>query len=115
MLKQIKTTDNKKKLQITSEHVPVSVFIFSNVPDYDDKPIFLCNNKPHKLIDQFIKTILKISLKAKSIDQIKYAGIIEFFYAYVNNIQNDLDRFKERNGPTNIYDDKRIKLLKMMK
>jgi hypothetical protein len=99
MLKQIKTDDETKKLQITSEHVPVSVSIFSNVPDYDDKPIFLCNNKPHKLIDQFIKTILRISLKAKSINQIKYAGIIEFLDAYVNNIQNDCDRFKERNGP----------------
>ena len=53
MLKQIKTDDESKKLQITSEHVPVSVSIFSNVPDYDDKPIFLCNNKPNKLIDQY--------------------------------------------------------------
>ncbi len=57
-------------------------------------------------------TIIRISLKAKSINQLKYAGIIEFLDAYVNNIQNDLDRFKERNGPTNIYDDKQIKLLK---
>ena len=112
MLKQIKTDDETKKLQITSEHVPVSVSIFSNVPDYDDKPIFLCNNKPHKLIDQFIKTILRISLKAKSINQIKYAGIIEFLDAYVNNIQNDCERFKTKNGPAEKYDDKQIKLLK---
>ena len=28
-----------------------------------------------------------------------------------NNIQNDCDRFKERNGPSNIYDDKKLKLL----
>jgi hypothetical protein len=41
MLKQIKTSDNEKKLQITSEHIPVSVSIFSNVPDCDDKPIFV--------------------------------------------------------------------------
>ncbi len=61
--------------------------------------LFLCNNKPHKFIDQFIKTILKISLKAKSINQIKYAGIIEFLDAHVTNIQNDLDRLKKRNGP----------------
>ncbi len=41
MLKKIKIKDNKKKLQIVFEHVPVSVSIFSNVPEYDKKPIFL--------------------------------------------------------------------------
>ncbi len=40
MLKQIETKDDEKKLQIVSEHVPVSVSIFSNVPEYDNKPIF---------------------------------------------------------------------------
>jgi hypothetical protein len=29
-----------KKLKIIIEHVPVSVSIFSNVPGYNDKPIF---------------------------------------------------------------------------
>jgi hypothetical protein len=41
MLKKVETKDNEKKLQIVSEHVPVSVSIFSNVPEYDDKPIFI--------------------------------------------------------------------------
>ncbi len=86
----------KKKIQIISDHVPVSVSIFSNVPDYDDKPIFLCNDKPDVLIHDSIRTILKISFKAKSINEIKYKGIITFLEAYVNNIQNDCDRFKER-------------------
>ena len=39
ILKKIEVKDNEKKLQITSEHVPVSVFIFSNVPEYDIKPL----------------------------------------------------------------------------
>ncbi len=34
--------------QITSEHVPVSVSIFSNVPEYDNKPIFICDSNPKK-------------------------------------------------------------------
>ena len=115
MLKDIKINDNEKKLQIVSEHVPVSVSIFSNVPDYDEKPIFLCHEKPRKLINNFIQSILKISLKAKSINQIKYANIIEFLDAYVNNIQSDYDRFIEKNGPFNTfnsYDDKQLILLK---
>ena len=55
--------------------------------------------------------LYKLFLKAKSINETKYKGIITFLDAYVNNIQNDCDRFKERNGPSNIYDDKQLKLL----
>ena len=79
MLKKIEITDNEKKLQITSEHVPVSVSIFSNVPEYDNKPIFICDSNPKKLIKYFVQNILKISLKAKSINENKYSHIIEFF------------------------------------
>jgi hypothetical protein len=106
MLKNIEVEDDEKKLKIISEHVPVSVSIFSNVPDYDNKPIFICSNKPRKLISEFIQTILQISLKAKSINQVKYANIIEFLDAYVNNIQNDFERFKAKNGSVDTYDDK---------
>ncbi len=63
MLKQIKTTDSTKILQIISDHMAVSVSIFSNVPDYDDKPILLCNYKPDILINEFMQTSLQISLK----------------------------------------------------
>ncbi len=71
MLKNIKTKDNEKKLQITSEHVPVSVSIFSNVPEFDNKSIFICDSNPKKLNKNFVQTILKISLKAKSINENK--------------------------------------------
>jgi hypothetical protein len=36
MLKKNETKNSEKKLQIVSEHVPVSVSIFSYVPEYDD-------------------------------------------------------------------------------
>ena len=114
MLKKIEITDNEKKLQVISEHVPVSVSIFSNVSDYDNKPIFLCNDKPRKLIKQFVQTILKISLKAKFINKNAYSNIIEFLAAYVNNTQKDYEKFIEINGATNIYDDKQLKLLKSL-
>ncbi len=39
MLKKIETKDKENKLQTVSEHVPVCVSIFSNVPEYDNKPI----------------------------------------------------------------------------
>jgi hypothetical protein len=87
MLKtQIKTTDSAKKLQIISDHVPVSVSIFSNVPDYDDKPTFLCNDKSDILIHELIQNVLKVALNAKSINEIKHNLIITFLDAYVKTI-----------------------------
>ena len=47
------------------------------------------------LIKNFVKTILKISLKAKSINENKYNHIIKLLDAYVNNNQNDLDNLKK--------------------
>ncbi len=55
MLKKIETKDNEKKLQIVSEHVPLSVTIFSNVPKYDVKPILICDSNPKTLIKQFVQ------------------------------------------------------------
>ncbi len=40
-----------------------------------------------------------------------YNHIIKFLDAYVNNNQNHLVKFKVRIGPSNIYDDKPLKLL----
>jgi hypothetical protein len=37
--------------------------------------------------------------------------MIELLDAYVNNIQEDLDKFKERNGPSDIYDETQFKSL----
>ncbi len=96
MLKNMKTIDKEKKLPIVSELVLVSVSIFSNVPDYDEKPIFVCNEKPRKRTDEFIQTILRISLRAKSNIQDKLANILEFLDKYVNNIQKDDVRFKTK-------------------
>ena len=59
MLQKIETKDNEKKLQIACEHVPVSVSMFSIVPEYDKKPIFIydCNTK--NLIKYFVLLFLK--------------------------------------------------------
>ena len=95
MLKNIEVEDDEKKLIIISEHVPVSVSIFFNVPGYDNKPRFICNDNPIKLISEFIKTILKISSMAEELNKNKYANIIEFLDAYVKNTKDVYDEFIE--------------------
>ncbi len=78
MFKTIKTKDEAMKLQIITEHVPVSVSIFSNVSDYDDKPIFLYNIKPDQLINEFIQTILRISLKLNLLMKLNIIILLRF-------------------------------------
>ena len=75
-LKEIKNAEDQK-LKITMEHVPVSVSILSNVPGYEQKPIFHCNNNPEELINDFVKTIYDISKKAETILLEKYKNIIK--------------------------------------
>ena len=65
MLKPMNENNNDTKLKITMEHVPVSVSILSNVPGYDQKPIFVSCNDPEELIDNFVKTLYDIAQKAK--------------------------------------------------
>ena len=58
-----------KKLKITTQHIPVSVSINSNIPGYDTA-YFICNEKPEILIDDFVKYIYEISLKAEELNKI---------------------------------------------
>ena len=56
-IQQLEVIDNDNKLKIISQHIPVSVPINSNIPDYD-KAYFICNEKSESLIDDFVKYIL---------------------------------------------------------
>ena len=42
----------------------------------------------------------------------QYSNIIKFLNDYVNNTQSHFDTFKERNGPSEKYDDRQNKLMK---
>jgi hypothetical protein len=104
------------KLQIASvlaseDYLNAIIDEMENVKTIGAKRQFIYEITLYELIKNFVKTILKISLKAKSLNENKYNHIIKFLDAYVYNNQNDLDKFKERNGPSNIYDDKQLKLL----
>jgi hypothetical protein len=47
-------------------------------------------------------------MKAKKLNEGKYSNIIEFLNDYVNNTENDYEKFKERNGPPEKNDDRQI-------
>ena len=76
-MQELKIIDDSKQLKITNKHIPVSVSVNSNVEGYDQAH-FICNEKPEVLIDDFIKYIHNISLKAEELNKIRYKKIIKF-------------------------------------
>ncbi len=64
ILQSIDDNDDKETINISFlnkilDHVPVSVSVFSNVPGYDNKPIFICDNDPDQLINNLLKQLMK--------------------------------------------------------
>ena len=83
-MEQVPVLDGRDaQLKFTNKHIPVSVSINSNVPGYD-KAYFICNESPEILVDDFIKYIYNISLKAVEINTIKYKKIINFLQKHAN-------------------------------
>ena len=87
-MKKIKVLDDSKQLKITNQHIPVSVSINSNVEGYD-KAYFICNEQPEILIDEFIKYIHQIALKAEELNRIRYKKIIKFLERLNNHDEED--------------------------
>ena len=84
-MQKLEVLDDKKQLKITNQHIPVSVSIKSNVKGFE-KEYFICNEQPEILIDDFVKYIYEISLKAEELNKYKYRKIIKFLEK-----QNDYD------------------------
>jgi hypothetical protein len=89
ILKNITTIDNNKKLQLTTDHVPVSVSILSNVDGFNTNPIFLCNESPEDLINDFVKTLKSISNKSVEILTTKYSKINDFLDILIEKCNNE--------------------------
>ena len=88
ILKKIKS-DSDKKLQFTTNHIPVSVSILSNVDGFNTTPIFLCNESPEELINNFVKTLKLISDKSIEILTPKYSKINAFLDSLITKCTND--------------------------
>ena len=82
-METLSVLDETKQLKFTYKHIPVSVSINSNVPGYDTVK-FLCNESPAVLVDDFIKYIYKISLKAEELNTIRYKKVISFLQKNAN-------------------------------
>ena len=58
--------NNTEKLQWTNKHVPASVSICSNVPEYTEPVCFISHGSPHELVEQMVEYLETISAAAMS-------------------------------------------------
>ena len=61
---ELKSTE---KLNWQSAHVPLSVSVCSNVPDYQEPKCFVSNGDPKEFIEEFIQYLVSISTKSSSL------------------------------------------------
>ena len=73
----------------------MSVSIFSNVPGYDIEPIFLCNDNPELLINDFTKQLYIISQKAKELNEFEYYNFSELINILISDAEAELAEVQE--------------------
>ena len=68
---------NTEKLNWQSAHVPLSVSVCSNVPEYQEPKCFVSSGDPKEFIEEFIQYLVSISTKSSSLLQEQYAPVFE--------------------------------------
>ena len=71
---ELKSTE---KLNWQSAHVPLSVSVCSNVPEYQEPKCFVSSGDPKEFITEFIQYLVSISTKSSSLLREKYAPVFE--------------------------------------
>ena len=66
-----------EKLNWQSAHVPLSVSVCSNVPEYQEPKCFVSGGDPKEFITEFIQYLVSISTKSSSLLREKYAPVFE--------------------------------------
>lgn len=68
---------NTDKLTWQSAHVPLSVSVCSDVPQYQEPKCFVSNGDPGQFITEFIQYLVSISTKSSSLLREQYAPVFE--------------------------------------
>ena len=68
---------NSEKLNWQSAHVPLSVSVCSNVPEYQEPKCFVSSGDPKEFIEEFIQYLVSISTKSSSLLQEQFTEVFE--------------------------------------
>ena len=86
---------NTGKLIWQSAHVPLSVSVCSNVPDYDKPKCFVSNSDPNTFTTEFIHYLTKISTKSASILREQFAPVFEALKQVPNRDESTEDQLAQ--------------------
>ena len=88
---------NTEKLNWQSAHVPLSVSVCSNAPEYQEPKCFVSSGDPKEFIEEFIQYLVSISTKSSSLLQEQFAEVFEALNnaAVFNRGQTNEDRLAQ--------------------
>ena len=93
---------NTEKLNWQSSHVPLSLSVCSNVPEYQEPRCFISNGDPNQMLEKFVKYLTEISTKSSFLLRQIYAAAFEALHqasspnhgATENNHENKEENFE---------------------
>ena len=74
---KVQELKNTEKLTWQTSHVPLSVSVCSNVPDYQALNCFVSNGDPKQMLQDFVQYLTEISTKSSSLLREQYATVFE--------------------------------------
>ena len=69
--------DNTKKLTWNAKHIPLSVSVCSNVPEYDQPKCFVTDGNSKQLVKEMVDYLVEISSKSYGLMKEKFLSIFE--------------------------------------
>ena len=76
---------NTAKLTCEAEHVPLSVSVCSNVPDYDEPKCFVSSGNTREMLKQFIDYLAEISQKSYALLLDRFSDVFDQFSQRIAN------------------------------
>lgn len=87
ILKKVSSEESNASLNWTTEHIPVSCSIASNVPNYES-PHCIIHENPKTLVQQMIEYMMKIAVATQEIMQEKFSWVSERLDEMITNAKS---------------------------
>ena len=88
--------NDTEKLTWDAKHIPLSVSVCSNVPDYDQPKCFVSNGDPTQLVKEMLEHLVKISEKSYDLLRKEF----HFLFEAIDQKLQDLEQKSEAGDPS---------------
>ena len=98
--------NNTEKLQWTNKHVPASVSICSNAPEYTEPVCLISNGNPHELVEQMVEYLETISAAAMAnlMEDPDMQAVFESIEQKLDNEENEEEEEEEEEEVRRSFD-----------